>query len=301
MSSLVNFFNGMNISDTGATVPSQARTASATIKPQRRFAISVPTTRSSSRTSKPIGSKRKLESCVICLQNCTSTSSAKPDGCDHAVCDTCLRAYYQSALTDTRYHSFEHIQCANPDCEALFVSEKVIRNIFTAKQRDDWWTTATMKTFIENKVCCLSLRDTLSNDWMQVECPFGDCKAIFDADVKLTKKCTFAECYECRRGVCTACQSSWHPGIFHSCATTDMLYKKFFFHRSHQDSGWWGGIERDVARGQGKILDEMPKVPASCWEKGRQGAQWCRSYGADCIPTFKNGCNTMLCKCGTEL
>ncbi|KAF1801813.1 hypothetical protein V8B55DRAFT_1326639 [Mucor lusitanicus] len=245
MSSLVNFFNGMNISDTGATVPSQARTASATIKPQRRFAISVPTTRSSSRTSKPIGSKRKLESCVICLQNCTSTSSAKPDGCDHAVCDTCLRAYYQSALTDTRYHSFEHIQCANPDCEALFVSEKVIRNIFTAKQRDDWWTTATMKTFIENKV----------------ECPFGDCKAIFDADVKLTKKCTFAECYECRRGVCTACQSSWHPGVI-------------------------------------KILDDEEELKETLREAKEKS--WTRCPKCQHLVERKNGCNTMLCKCGTE-
>ncbi|GAN08331.1 uncharacterized LOC100381983 [Mucor ambiguus] len=185
----------MNITEAGDSTSSQTRTAAfPTVQPQRKSGIPVPKTRS---TSKSIGTKRKLESCVICFQNCTSSSSTKPDGCDHVVCDSCLRTYYQTALNDTRYHSFENIQCSNPNCKAFFVSEKVVQSIFSAKQRNDWWTTVTMKTFIENKV----------------ECPFGNCRAVFDADIKLTRKCTFAECYECRRGVCTACQSPWHPGV----------------------------------------------------------------------------------------
>lgn len=114
-------------------------------------------------THKLVGAKRKSESCVICLQYCTFTSSMKPEGCEHAICDACLRAYYQTALNDVRYHSFEEIQCPNPDCEALLISEKVTQNIFSAKQRDDWWTAATVKTFVENKVCFISL----INPWIE--------------------------------------------------------------------------------------------------------------------------------------
>jgi hypothetical protein len=38
------------------------------------------------------------------------------------------------------------------------------------------------------------------------------CHAVFDVDQECMKKCTFAECYECRRGFCIACQKPWHPG-----------------------------------------------------------------------------------------
>ncbi|KAL9546326.1 hypothetical protein MBANPS3_006713 [Mucor bainieri] len=230
--------------------PSQTRAAAAAAaedsRLRRRLGISVSTSPNRYTTSKqPMGIKRKLESCVICLQACTSTSSMKPDGCNHAVCDTCLRAYYQTALNDTRYHSFENIQCANPDCAALFVSEKVTRNLFTAKQRNDWWTTATMKTFIENKV----------------ECPFDDCRAVFDADIKLIKKCTFAECYECRRGVCTACQSPWHPGVI-------------------------------------KIVDDEEALIETLREA--KAKSWTRCPKCQHFVERRDGCNTIWCKCGTE-
>lgn len=39
------------------------------------------------------------------------------------------------------------------------------------------------------------------------------CVAIFDVDDSFTRQCAFAECYECHRGFCVACQSPWHPGI----------------------------------------------------------------------------------------
>lgn len=153
MSSLVNFFDKMNINESGGNTAS--RTSAAPAKPQRRFGVSVPKAFSA---SKYVGSKRKPEPCIICLQNCVSASSMKPDGCDHAVCDTCLCTYYQTALNDARYRSFEHIQCPSPDCEALFVSKKVIRNIFTVEQQNDWWVIATTRTFIENKVYfCISV------------------------------------------------------------------------------------------------------------------------------------------------
>jgi hypothetical protein len=101
------------------------------------------------------GKKRKLEMCVICIQHCTSSSSMKAEKCEHAVCDSCLRAYFDNALNESRYTvtSFEKIECPSPDCKATFLSERVIRNIYTAKQRNDWWTSVAMKTNIENKVC----------------------------------------------------------------------------------------------------------------------------------------------------
>ncbi|KAK4513511.1 uncharacterized protein ATC70_005513 [Mucor velutinosus] len=249
----------MNITEAGGNNTTPHTRAA---KPQRRLGISIPRTRSS---SEPIGSKRKLESCVICFEICPSPSLMKPDGCDHAVCDICLRAYYQTALNDTRYHSFEYIQCPSTDCEALFVSEKAIRNIFTAKQRNDWWTTATIKTFIKNKV----------------ECPFGDCKAVFDADIELTKKCTFAECYECRRGVCTACQSPWHPGVIKIVDDEEELKQTL---RTAKEKSWTRCpkcqylVERKVGRGSNAVFVLMLTVPS-----------------------FKAGCLTIWCKCGTEL
>ncbi|KAL9545112.1 hypothetical protein PS6_008410 [Mucor atramentarius] len=169
----------------------------------------------------------------------------KPEGCEHAICDACLRAYYQTALNDVRYHSFEEIQCPNPDCEALLISEKVTQNIFSAKQRDDWWTAATVKTFVENKV----------------ECPYQDCKAIFDADVKLTKKCTFAECYECRRAVCTACQSPWHPGVI-------------------------------------RIVDDEEELKKTLQEAKERS--WARCPKCHHLVERKDGCLTVWCKCRTE-
>ncbi|CAO3655546.1 unnamed protein product [Mucor fragilis] len=240
MSSLVNFFDKMNINESGGNTAS--RTSAAPAKPQRRFGVSVPKAFSA---SKYVGSKRKPEPCIICLQNCVSASSMKPDGCDHAVCDTCLCTYYQTALNDARYRSFEHIQCPSPDCEALFVSKKVIRNIFTVEQQNDWWVIATTRTFIENKV----------------ECPFEDCKAIFDVDIKLTKTCTFAECYECRRGVCTACQSSWHPGVI-------------------------------------KILNDEEELKKTLREAKEKS--WTRCPKCQNLIERKDGCLTIWCKCGAE-
>lgn len=145
MSSLVNFFNNMSLKGTEANIP----TITAQKIPSHTKAYSPKVAK------KSIGKKRKSEVCVICIQHCTSSSSMKAEKCEHAVCDPCLRAYFDSILNERRYTitSFERIECPSPDCKATFLSERVIQNIYTAKQRDDWWATVAMKTNIQNKVC----------------------------------------------------------------------------------------------------------------------------------------------------
>ena len=145
MSSLVNFFNSMSLKSTETNTPNI--TVQKTPSHTKAYYPNV--------AKKFKGKKRKLEMCVICIQHCTSSSSMKAEKCEHAVCDSCLRAYFDSALNESRYTvtSFEKIECPSPDCKATFLSERVIRNIYTAKQRNDWWTSVAMKTNIENKVC----------------------------------------------------------------------------------------------------------------------------------------------------
>ncbi|KAI8370302.1 hypothetical protein BD560DRAFT_370324, partial [Blakeslea trispora] len=57
-------------------------------------------------------------------------------------------------------------------------------------------------------------QETHSLSSSQINCPFPDCKAVFDTSTKSIRQCTFSECYECRRGFCIACQNHWHPGTF---------------------------------------------------------------------------------------
>ncbi|KAI8643062.1 hypothetical protein BD408DRAFT_162119 [Parasitella parasitica] len=143
MSSLVNFFNSMSLKGNNANF-STPRAA------QRQ--PSPPSQPKKIHSAKRAGRKRTSETCVICFQHCISSSFMKAENCEHAVCDSCLRAYFQSVLNEGRYTSFERIECPSPGCNATFLSNKVTQNIFTDPQRNDWWTMATIKANIHNKV-----------------------------------------------------------------------------------------------------------------------------------------------------
>ncbi|KAI9340962.1 hypothetical protein BD770DRAFT_414929 [Pilaira anomala] len=141
------------------------------------------------------------QECVICLETFLPTTTfpnSKTESCNHWTCQGCIRSYFNSVLKDTRYNaSYENVQCPESGCEKNFNTSEFLPTILSKKEINDWWCAALSKTHIANKVTC----------------PMDDCKAIFDANIKDVKQCTFTECYECHRGFCMACQEKWHPGV----------------------------------------------------------------------------------------
>ncbi|KAI8080943.1 hypothetical protein BDF21DRAFT_462615 [Thamnidium elegans] len=138
--------------------------------------------------------------CVICMDQITSGTyfSRNTGSCDHQACIGCTRSYFMNSLKDDRYNkSYESIECPAQNCQKKFITSKFLSSILSNQEADEWWRAALTKTLIENKV----------------RCPKENCKAIFDANIKDIKQCTFTECYECHRGFCMACQEKWHPGV----------------------------------------------------------------------------------------
>ncbi|KAI9485628.1 MAG: hypothetical protein EXX96DRAFT_625305 [Benjaminiella poitrasii] len=153
--------------------------------------------------------KRKRFDCIICMVSFLTTTPFSTGKCDHVICHTCICDYLQSVLKDGRYTSYERIQCPSPYCTHSFHTSKILSSCLSPDEVNQWWDDAISKSFIRNKV----------------NCPFKNCGAIFDADIQYTRTCTFTECYECRRGFCIACQSSWHPGVIKKVFDDESLKK----------------------------------------------------------------------------
>ncbi|CAO3635797.1 unnamed protein product [Mucor hiemalis] len=116
--------------------------------------------------------------------------------CDHKTCQDCLREYFWGVLTDNTYKDYTEIQCPGTDCDKRYLSQDVIPVIFTIEEGTDWWASAlSSRAYINNKV----------------KCPHFGCTGVFDAEDDHTKQCTFAECYQCHKGLCITCQTVWHP------------------------------------------------------------------------------------------
>ncbi|KAI8369107.1 hypothetical protein EDC96DRAFT_606992 [Choanephora cucurbitarum] len=190
------------------------------------------------------GQKRIFLECIICINTFETYPLCQPTQCDHSVCQDCLRKYVDSILQNTSCTTLETIECASPGCPALFNTMDLLQTVLNETEVNDWWNQAIMKSCILNKI----------------QCPFEDCKALFDASPELMKQCAFSECYECRRGFCVACQNHWHPGEI-------------------------------------KILNDEEAIQKTL--QYAQDIKWTRCPTCENIVEKSKGCTTMFCKCGT--
>ncbi|GAA5799692.1 hypothetical protein HPULCUR_005109 [Helicostylum pulchrum] len=185
-----------------------------------------------------------VSECIVCLNPTDENKMFETGKCDHLVCLDCLRRYFNNALKDDRYTSYIYIECPSDACKETFESFKVLHDIFSSKEAEDWWNSAiSSKAYIANKITC----------------PMENCKAIFDADTKLTKECKFTECYECHRGFCMTCQTAWHPDVI-------------------------------------KVFDDKEAEKKTLQEAERHNWRRCPTCGH--LIERKGGCNTIYCRCG---
>lgn len=167
--------------------------------------------------------KKKAFECIICLSDFNTANEPAFDTgeCEHKACQDCLRAYFWGALTDNNYKDYTYLQCPGTNCDKKYLSQEVIPVIFTSDEGTDWWASAlSSKAYIVNKarrslvyseLIVLVINHTLHK---QVTCPHTGCTGVFDAEDDHTKQCTFAECYQCHKGLCITCQTAWHPGKY---------------------------------------------------------------------------------------
>lgn len=166
--------------------------------------------------------KKKAFECIICLSSFNTANEPAFDTgeCEHKSCQDCLRAYFWGALTDNSYKDYTYLACPGTDCDKKYLSQEVIPVIFTDDEGTDWWASAlSSKAYIVNKERSLIYSELLAlvinhDLHKQVTCPHTGCTGVFDAEDDHTKQCTFAECYQCHKGLCITCQTVWHPGTY---------------------------------------------------------------------------------------
>ncbi|KAI8081250.1 hypothetical protein BDF21DRAFT_382677 [Thamnidium elegans] len=189
--------------------------------------------------------KRASFECVICLGDYKSHIPHGTDNCDHKVCRECIRKYFRKTLRDDRYQSYEHIQCPSQSCSQYFLTDDPsLHRFFSKNETIKWWDSAIKKAYITNKISC----------------PMSGCRAIFEVDEKSLKQCTFTVCYECRRGFCSACQKSWHPG-------------------------------------EVRIVNDEAELKKTLKEAEQNN--WCCCPKCHGLVEKVGGCSTMKCSCGT--
>lgn len=94
-----------------------------------------------------------LSECIVCLNPTEENKMFKAGKCGHLVCQDCLRRYFNDALKDDRYTSYIYIECPSAACKETFESFKVLHDIFSSKEAEDWWNSAiSSKAYIANKV-----------------------------------------------------------------------------------------------------------------------------------------------------
>lgn len=99
--------------------------------------------------------KRILIQCIICLDTFSHTDNASlgTEQCDHPLCEECVRSYFNNALKDNGFETFELIQCPASGCAAYYQVNKVLEKFFTKAEREAWWDAAVqIKGYISNKV-----------------------------------------------------------------------------------------------------------------------------------------------------
>ncbi|KAI8988360.1 hypothetical protein BDF20DRAFT_327794 [Mycotypha africana] len=101
----------------------------------------------------PTRRKRKPFECVICMSTFRINIPHHTEQCEHACCRECIRDYFQSALKDVRYASYDKIECPQPGCKAHFHTEKALYHFMTKSEMKHWWKKAIMKSCIHNKAC----------------------------------------------------------------------------------------------------------------------------------------------------
>ncbi|KAI8085868.1 uncharacterized protein B0P05DRAFT_25688 [Gilbertella persicaria] len=114
----------------------------------------------------PINNKRKRApfECTICMISYRSNISHSTNKCSHSICRECARKYFNSALEDVRYTSYETIECPSPDCKEHFVTQDVLQNLFSKAEMKRWWTFAIIKAHVKNKVKYRLYKQKLNND-----------------------------------------------------------------------------------------------------------------------------------------
>lgn len=190
--------------------------------------------------------KKKAFECIICLSSFNTANEPAFDTgeCEHKSCQDCLRAYFWGALTDNSYKDYTYLACPGTDCDRKYLSQEVIPVIFTDDEGTDWWASAlSSKAYIVNKVTC----------------PHTGCTGVFDAEDDHTKQCTFAECYQCHKGLCITCQTVWHPEEI-------------------------------------KVKDSSTSLKETLQTAKKQ--KWCQCPFCSNLVERTAGCHSILCRCG---
>jgi len=112
------------------------------------------------------GHKRKRTpfECIICMISYKVNIPHSTTKCDHSVCRECVRKYFNGALKDHRYTSYETVECPSPGCNELFVTQEALQAFFTQAEIKRWWNSAILKTFVHNKVGFFFHVDLLNDD-----------------------------------------------------------------------------------------------------------------------------------------
>lgn len=96
--------------------------------------------------------KRSPFECVICLTQYNINVPHGTDRCRHKLCRGCIRLYFNNALNEKHYKSFERVKCPVLGCKESFITDKVLINFFTKAEIKRWWNSAIVNAYMINEV-----------------------------------------------------------------------------------------------------------------------------------------------------
>jgi len=131
----------------------------------------------------------QLETCEICMADCSAEELKTPLDCHHAFCSDCLVQYL-----DVKINSNEvlNIPCPQDGCEQIF-SDKAVEGVVGAEQHKRYQD--------------LVLKKVSMKDPKQKYCPQPGCSR----DLKIDLEEEFSTC-DCGAKVCNACNNLYHEG-----------------------------------------------------------------------------------------
>lgn len=92
--------------------------------------------------------------CVVCLNSIKLVGNRVADyqtlGCEHKLCKDCDR-YKKNNCNNS--NPYERIQCPQPDCPEYYHTCRIVNELFSAEECEDWWRTAILKAHVSYKVC----------------------------------------------------------------------------------------------------------------------------------------------------
>jgi deoxycytidylate deaminase len=103
---------------------------------------------------------KRFSDCEVCLGVFETTKDFcyGTKNCDHYACHDCMRVYLNQEIKNIQRKSYDIIQCPGEECKESFVTDKLVKEVFSAQEAEKWWHMAvSSKAYIKNKA---SLRET---------------------------------------------------------------------------------------------------------------------------------------------